>query len=381
MRNFKSLTAAVVAAAVSLVSCSQGAGISGTLSDAPESEVIVKLLNVNTYEVLDTVKVSKDGDFAYKVKIAKGQPEFIYLFHNDTKIASLLLCRGDKVKVIADTLGTYSVTGSEESEKLQKVEKDFTNFLLSFAATTDRMQGTEAGSDEAKEVQRELSKQYIDYYRNCVRYILTNSGSMTCIPVLYQSINENFPVFSQQTDAIHFKNEADTLSKLYPDSRYVKALRAEALRRQNILSVGTKLSGAKSMNFPDIEMPDMNGKKVKLSEVNSKLVILLFWTATGAGNKLFNQDVLKPLYETYHDKGLEIYQVGIDTDKGNWASVVKSQKLPWINVCDGLGTASTSASIYNITKLPVAYFIQDGKLIDKSASTKEGLNRLVESLL
>ena len=162
MRNFKSLTAAVVAAAVSLVSCSQGAGISGTLSDAPESEVIVKLLNVNTYEVLDIVKVSKDGDFAYKVKIAKGQPEFIYLFHNDTKIASLLLCRGDKVKVIADTLGTYSVTGSEESEKLQKVEKDFTNFLLSFAATTDRMQGTEAGSDEAKEVQRELSKQYID---------------------------------------------------------------------------------------------------------------------------------------------------------------------------------------------------------------------------
>ena len=47
--------------AAAVVSCAGKASVKCTLADAPESEVIVKLLNINQYEVLDTVKTDAAG--------------------------------------------------------------------------------------------------------------------------------------------------------------------------------------------------------------------------------------------------------------------------------------------------------------------------------
>ena len=84
------------------VSCGNKARIDGTISEAPSSEVIVKLLNFNQYQILDTVKTDASGRFSYKAEIEKGQPEFIYVFYKDTKVASLLLEAGDKVKSFSE---------------------------------------------------------------------------------------------------------------------------------------------------------------------------------------------------------------------------------------------------------------------------------------
>ena len=92
----------MAAATVFAAACTDGAKIEGNLEGAPASDVVVKLLNVNRYEVLDTVKTDASGNFAYKMDVAEGQPEFVYLFHNETKVASLLLEAGDKVTVKAE---------------------------------------------------------------------------------------------------------------------------------------------------------------------------------------------------------------------------------------------------------------------------------------
>jgi peroxiredoxin len=146
------------------------------------------------------------------------------------------------------------------------------------------------------------------------------------------------------------------------------------------MSMGIRLQDATQLGFPELSIPDTKGKDVKLSQVKAKLVMVFFWTASDAANKMFNLDVLVPLYNEYHSKGLEIYQVGIDNDKTNWASVVKDQQLPWINVCDGLGTQSSAVTLYNITKLPVAYFIKDGEL-QAQPSTGKAIAARVKSLI
>ena len=89
---------------VMAASCSTKTVIDGTVASLPSGEVIVKLLDINRYEVLDTVATDAAGKFSYKVDIKEGQPEFIYVFHKDTKIASLLLEAGDNVIIEADTL-------------------------------------------------------------------------------------------------------------------------------------------------------------------------------------------------------------------------------------------------------------------------------------
>ena len=69
-------------------------------------------------------------------------------------------------------------------------------------------------------------------------------------------------------------------------------------------------------------------------------------------HKMFNLDVLKPLYEKYHPRGLEIYAISVNADKVAWAQTVKAQELPWINVNDGLGTASGSLYAFNVQSIP-----------------------------
>ena len=367
-----------LAAAALIAACTPTARIDGTIGTGPSSEVIVKLLDVNRYEVLDTVATDAAGKFSYKVEVEKGQPEFVYVFYKDTKVASLLLEAGDKVAVTADTLGSYTVEGSEESQKLAQVEKDYAAALGRLNDIALRMEV--ASGAEADELRRALGKEYVEYYRNCVRYILQNSKSLTVVPVLYQNFGADLPVFSQTTDAIHFVNVSDSLATVYPDSKYVKALRKEAERRYNYLELESYLQNAEAIGYPEIELPDINADKIKLSEVDSKVIMVYFWSASNAGQKMFNLDVLKSLYDDYHKKGFEIYQVSLDVDKTSWAQVVKQQNLPWINVCDSRGADSPYVRTYNIGAVPAIFIIADGELVDGQVIDEKSLRKLLDKL-
>jgi len=268
-----------------------------------------------------------------------------------------------------DGMGGASVSGSPESAKLQEIERDLSDFSNAFASTSARLADLPEDSPEAAQVRRDLTKQYISYYRSRVRYVLENSKSLTVIPVLYQDV-EGTPVFGQATDAIHFRNCRDSLMTVYPESRYVKALSEEVKRRDNIFKMSTQLQNAKEAGYVDLSLPDVNGSKVAISSLNSKVVMVYFWSSTQSGQKMFNLDVMKPLYTEFHPKGLEIYAISLDTDKTSWATVVRTQNLPWVNVCDGLGTASPAAMTYNVTSIPMAYFIVDGAM-DTDSSVKD----------
>ena len=119
---------------------------------------------------------------------------------------------------------------------------------------------------------------------------------------------------------------------------------------------------------------------MKLSEVDSKVVMIYFWSAEDAAQKMFNLDFLKSVYEDYHAKGFEIYQVSLDVDKAKWARVVKEQNLPWINVCDSRGSASPYVMTYNIGAIPAAFIISEGELVDGQVVDEKSLRRLLDKL-
>lgn len=367
------------AAALLAAACTPTAKVEMTLDSAVSSEVVVKLLNVNQYEVLDTLKTDAAGKFTYKVNIEEGQPEFVYIYYKDNRVASLLLEAGDKVSVAADTLGNYTVQGSEESSRLAIVEHEYSAAQKRLQSIASEMET--ASDDQLAALRQALGKEYIAYYRQCVKYILENSRSLTVVPVLYQNFGPELPVFAQSTDAIHFVNAADSLAISYPKSKYVRALRKEAERRHGYMELEAKLRTAAAVGFPDIVLPDINAEQIRLSEVDSKVIMLFFWDPSNANHKMFNLDILESLYNDYHKKGFEIYQVALTTDKAAWAQIVKKQDLPWINVCDRLGAASQYVTTYNIPVLPATYIIADGELVDGEIVDEKSLRRLLDNLL
>lgn len=377
MSRFSRLSLFVIASILA-VACGRSAKIDATIEGA--ADVIVKLLDVNEFKVLDTVKVDGAGKFTYKVKVQDGQPEFVYFFHGETKVASLLVQGGDRLTVQADTLGNYTVEGSEESLKLAEVERDYASALARLTSIAERL-GTAKSEDQVRALRQELGQEYISYYRSRVKYVMSNSHSLSVVPIFYQNFGEGLPVFGQSTDAIHFRSVADSLAMVYPDSKYVKALKSEAERRMNYLELETRLGLAQEIAYPEVELPDLQGQKRKLSEVDAKVVMLHFWTASDAEQKMFNLDVLKPVYEEFHGKGFEIYQVSLDIDKGMWAQVVKQQSLPWVNVCDSRGVASPYAAAYNLPVVPATFIIANGELVDGSVVDVDSLRKLLKKLL
>ena len=341
--------------------------------------MVMKLLNVNQYEVLDTLKTDASGRFSYKVNIEEGQPEFVYVYYNDKRVASLLLEAGDKVIVSADTLGNYTVEGSEESARLALVEQEYSAAQKRLQTLAAQMET--ASDDQIASIRHTLGKEYIGYYRQCVKYVLENSRSLTVVPVLYQNFGSDLPVFGQSTDAIHFVNVADSLALSYPKSKYVRALRKEAERRYGYMELEAKLKSASTVGFPDIVLPDINADQVRLSEVDSKVIMLYFWDPSNVNQKMFNLDILESLYNDYHKKGFEIFQVALAADKAAWAQTVKKQNLPWINVCDRLGAASPYVITYNIPVLPSTYIIADGELVDGQVVDEKSLRSLLDKLL
>lgn len=345
MKNFRIL----LLAALALVSCGKNTSVTGIVKDAPEASLTLQLLDVNRFQVLDTVKTAADGSFKYALDLE--EPAFVYLFHGDRQIASLLLQKGDNVKVETDTLGAYRTEGSEDCLKLQKVENAYNAFLRDLGGILT----TNPNPDQA------ISRRYVEYYRDRVAFVMQNSKSFAVVPVFFQQVNPTLPVFSNATDGFIMNSIADSLSTVCPDSRWIKALRKEADRRMEAVKMDAKLKDAQEVGYIDIDLPGMEGKNIKLSEVESKVTMVYFWAST-AEQKMFNISSLLPIYEEFHPKGLEIYAIALDTDKSSWAAAIKNQKLPWVNVCDIRGTASPYVQSYGIASLPMLWIIRDGEI-------------------
>lgn len=385
----------VAAIAFAAMSCggskenaAEKANIDGVLAAAPSSEVVLSVLELDQISVLDTLMTDEAGKFSYEVEVSEGDPEFVYVYADGRKVASLIVEAGDKVSFTIAEDGEVDIKGSEESVKLMQVEREHAQMSYLFASLAAELE-TATGA-KAQQLTEQMSKEYRDYNRKSVKYVMENSHSLTAIPVLYRNLG-SLPVFALHTDAVLFNAIADSLETVYPDSKFVKSLRADAVNRFDDLKLMERLSDAEEVGYLDIELPGLDGKNKKLSEVDSKVVLLYFWSSADPQQNMFNVEVLKKLYNDYHHRGFDIYQVSLDVDKVQWATTVMGQNLPWTNVCDIRGAASEYVTLYNLLyqtedgnigiAVPAAFVINDGELVDGEIVDEASFRKLLEKLL
>lgn len=374
--------AAIAFAAMSCGGSEQAADVAkveGTIEGAPASEIVIGKLDVNQLVILDTLTTDQDGKFQYELELKKGDPEFVYVYYEGSKVASLLLDADDEVAVTVPVEGVPSIEGSEESVKLMQVELEHAEMSALFAEYAAQLEATTSKAKYDKVV-RQMTGSYREYNKSSIKYVMQNSHSLTVVPVLYRTLGE-LPLFTMSTDAVLFNSIADSLMTVYPESKFVKSLKADADVRMAELDLLRRLEMAEEVGYIDVALPDLDGTVKKLSEVDSKVVLLYFWTASSASQNNYNIDVLKKLYKDYHKKGFDIYQVSLDVDKVHWATTVMGQDLPWTNVCDIKGAASEYVTLYNLQALPAAFVISNGELVDGEIVDEKSFRKLLDKLL
>lgn len=376
--KLKTLLVTVAAALLASCSSNESAVIDLNVPGAGNKEVVLSKLQGNGVGVVDTLKLNANGTAKGKVEVKSDNPDFFYLSYNQKRLASLILKGGDKVKVTVDTLGKgLEISGSDESSRLAFVEKKIYDATVTFDSLSLEIVNALDAKDAVRmnELQVELSKFFVKYKRSALVEMMKEPASLANITLLYQKFNDDLTVFGDVHDLVYFRSIYDSLKVVYPNSMYVRGLKDEVDKYQKAFEFNNKLTLAGETAFPEISMPDINGQTRKLSELSGKPFILFFWTSTLDGQKMFNHE-LKELYAKYNPKGLEIYQVSADVDKTQWATVVKEQALPWINVCDGRGTASVALNTYAVAQLPtMMVFDKEGNVVAKNIFDKAKLDR------
>lgn len=116
---------------------------------------------------------------------------------------------------------------------------------------------------------------------------------------------------------------------------------------------------------PDFELTALDGKKVKLSDLRGKAVLVNFW-ATWCGPCKIEMPWLVDLQQKYSAKGLVV--LGISVDEGSSDKIAAYAKEMGVNYTVLRSTDAVSDSYGGIDGLPTTFYVnRDGVIIDQAA--------------
>jgi thiol-disulfide isomerase/thioredoxin len=189
-----------------------------------------------------------------------------------------------------------------------------------------------------------------------VEFIINNLNSLASIKALYQRINAETYVLYDPHDLQYLKIVTDSLTRHYPNSKQVQALGRDFEKEMNQMYASQIEQIAK--NLPQTKLdPDLktiDGKRIALSSLKGKYVLLTFWSVQSKDCIAENLQ-LKEFYKLYNKKGFEIYQINLDENESIWKQAVRFDELPWISTREDDPKDPKNALLYNVKSLPANY--------------------------
>ena len=124
------------------------------------------------------------------------------------------------------------------------------------------------------------------------------------------------------------------------------------------------LAPSGAQQAPNITLQMLDGKKLSLSSLKGKPVLITFW-ATSCPGCIKEMPHLIELYHELHPKGLEIIGIAMPYDRPDYVmEMVKRKKVPYRIAFDLKGEAVQAFGKVSLT--PTTFLIDDkGKIIKK----------------
>ena len=364
--NKQTLFVTLTAAALMCGCQSSKVKISGRFIGSDAKNVYLENASPLKQALIDSAVLGSDGSYRFELKGVSATPSLYNVIYNGERIP-LLVAGGDRVTVgsVGSVVRNYTVEGSAESELLRQFYQAF----VTGAQRLDNIAAQFAKPDLTEEERKTLVEEYTaEYYRirrEQLRFIIEHKASLAAVYALYQRLPGDTYLFNGDSDVVYYRTVAEALQESYPESPYLQSLQAEIARMDARISLTSQITEAR---HPDLELTDIYGKKIRLSSLAGKVVLLDFWSAELGSSNALNAD-LKELYRKYADApvGFEVYQVAVDTSKPLWITAVQEQQLPWISVSDLRGRSSVALGLYNVQRLPANFLIdKEGTIVAKN---------------
>lgn len=343
--------------------------IEGTVKSNSGNKIYLSRIDIDVPQLIDSSTITGKNKFRFRIKAS--EPDYFEVGFSSSNFITLLAEPGEKIKLIFNNINlydNYTVSGSKGSGLVQLLD----NRLLKTKARLDSLTAVyeKARKEPGFEVRGPLLEQeYLklikEQRRFNIEFIINNITSLAAIKALYQKINDQTYVLYDLRDLQYLKIVSDSLKKYYPKSKQTRALvinfekEMSEFRSKQIQQLTKSLPETKL----DPDLKDINGKRIALSSLKGKYVLLAFWSAESRDCITENLQ-LKEYYRMFRSKGFEIYQINLDNDESVWKSAVRFDELPWINTREDNPADPKFARLFNVRSIPANYlFDPDGKVV------------------
>lgn len=388
MRNTISNMCAMAACAFMLValgSCdNRKFRVDGAITEAKDSVLYLENMSLDGPVAVDSVKLGDDGTFSFSEKSPEA-PEF-YRLRIAGQIINLSVDSTETINVKASypTMSTgYTVEGSAECATIKEL-------ALKQIGLLNRVIAIQNNPMLGIDVTRDSVERLIDAYKQEIKmnYIYKAPMRASSYFALFQTLGNRliFNPRESEDDIKAFAAVATSWDTYHPGSLRGKNLHNIAIEgmrnirivRNNRAAAQLDASKINVTNLIDISLPDNKGVTRKLTDLKGKVVMLDFhvFGADGSTKRIMQ---LRELYNKYHARGFEIYQVALDPDEHFWKT--QTAALPWISVRDADGLDSRYLMLYNVKTIPTFFLVKRDNSLDKRDVQIDNLDAEIVKLL
>ena len=370
-------------AVLGMASCSEKKfHVEGSITNAKDSVLYLENISLMGPQVIDSVRLDADGKFSLA---GEGQqaPEFYRLRISD-QIISLSIDSTETVTVTAaypQMASQYEVSGSENCSKIKELALRQMQ-LQQRALAVSRNEALTV--DQSNDSIFALIRQYKEDVKR--EYIFPDPSKPYAYFALFQTLG-NMLIFNPRAnrdDIKVFAAVATSWDTYWPDAERGKNLHNIAIEGMKNVRIAdadqaktidaSKISTA---GVIEIALNDNKGQLRKLTDLKGQVVLLDFHVF-GHKDSPARILALRELYNKYHAKGFEIYQVSLDGDEHFWKQ--QTAALPWISVRADEEN-SGFLTVYNIQTLPEYFLIDRGNNLISRSQQIQDLEKAIVNLL
>ena len=388
IKRIKHLIPAAALSLAALVVCSCGGRkfhVNGAITEARDSMLYLENMSLSDGVVrIDSARLDESGVFAFTGD-APEAPEF-YRLRIAGQMVNLSIDSTETVTVKASypTMATgYEVTGSENCQKIKELAlKQIDLTARAMAVQRDTHLGMRATADS---IDRMVEAYKDDVKRN---FIFREPMKAYAYFALFQTLGNTliFNPRQNKDDVKVFAAVATSWDSYYPEALRGKNLHNIAIEgMKDVRLVESQLQGqpidaskVNMSNIINITLLDNKGQKRSLTDLKGQVVMLdfhLFATRESTERIM----LLRDIYNRYHARGLEIYQVSVDPDEHFWKT--QTAALPWVSVWDADGANSKNLVNYNVQSVPTYFLIDRSNSLYKRDVQIKDLDAEIQKLL